>query len=45
MDFNEWKPKGFASWHQYYKWQHICDVVGLVITGALAAMCMYTCGG
>ena len=45
MDFKEWRPKGFDSWRSYYKWQHICDVAGLVITSALVAFAVYTCGG
>lgn len=45
MDFKEWKPKHFESWHQYYKWQHRCDIAGLIITSVIVALAVYTCGG
>lgn len=43
--FNEYKPKGFKSWQSYRRWQHICDILGVIVVGAIVVLTVYRCGG
>lgn len=38
---NDYIPKGFKSWHDYYKWQHRCDIiVGIVACLVFVGACI-----
>ena len=45
MDFNEYTPKGFRSWREYRKWQHIADIIGGAVCCLITAVTLYCCGG
>ena len=41
MNFNEYTPKGFRSWHEYRKWQHIADICGGIVCCLITAAALY----
>jgi len=43
MKFDEYKPKGFDSWEQYRRWQHIADVCGVMIAILVTVGTLATC--